>query len=176
MDRLFYTCKSRWIWVCCKAKKWDRAKKRGRAYMCLVCHHQTGEKRIGECYTKKYVAHTVMCRQDGRGRFLVLLDDLSKCWTNSQRKSQLSLNFFIWYLHGMMQQYNKLHEHWYTKISSFRCVEDRNPPQNASDLYTCIWNTGHMQSIAGPVHASAVWTEEKRKKKHCSYRIFIVCR
>ena len=26
----------------------DRAKKRGRAYMCLVCHHQTGEKRIGE--------------------------------------------------------------------------------------------------------------------------------
>ena len=30
---------------------------------------------------------------------------------------------------------------------------------------TCIWNTGHMQSIAGPVHASAVWTDEKKKKK-----------
>ena len=29
----------------------------------------------------------------------------------------------------------------------------------------CIWNTGHMQSIAGPVHASAVWTDEKKKKK-----------
>ena len=57
------------------------------------------------------------------------------------------------------KQYNKLHEHWYTKISSLRCVEDRNPPQNASDLYT-----GHMQSIAGPVHASAVWTDEKKKK------------
>ena len=28
---------------------------------------------------------------------------------------------------------------------------------------TCIWNTGHMQSIAGPVHASAVWTDEKKK-------------
>ena len=39
------------------------------------------------------VARTVMCRQDGRGRFPVLLDDLSKCRTNSQRKSQLSWNF-----------------------------------------------------------------------------------
>ena len=40
---------------------------------------------------------------------------------------------------------------------------------------TCIWNTGHMQSIAGPVHASAVWTDEKNNKTKCSYRIFIVC-
>ena len=43
---------------------------------------------------------------------------------------------------------------------------------------TCIWNTGHMQSIAGPVHASAVWTDENKRKNNtnCSYRIFIVCR
>ena len=39
---------------------------------------------------KSTVARTVLCRQDGRGRFLVLLDDHSKCRTNSQRKSQLS--------------------------------------------------------------------------------------
>ena len=39
---------------------------------------------------KSTVARTVMCRQDGRGRFPVLLDDHSKCSTNSQRKSQLS--------------------------------------------------------------------------------------
>ena len=56
----------------------------------------------------------------------------------------------------------KLHEHWYKKISSLRCVEDRNPPQMHQ---TCIWNTGHMQSIASPVHASAVWTDEKKKTK-----------
>ena len=36
------------------------------------------------------VARTVMCRQDGRGRNPVLLDDLSKCRTHSQRKSKLS--------------------------------------------------------------------------------------
>ena len=35
---------------------------------------------------KSTVVCTVMCRQDGRGRFPVLLDDLSKCRTNSQRK------------------------------------------------------------------------------------------
>ena len=44
----------------------------------------------GEATHKSTVARTVMCRQDGRGRFPVLLDDHSKCRTNSQRKSQLS--------------------------------------------------------------------------------------
>ena len=29
---------------------------------------------------------------------------------------------------------------------------------------TCIRNTGHMQTIAGPVLASAVWTDEKQNK------------
>ena len=42
------------------------------------------------CTHKGTVARTVMCRQDGRGRCPVLLDDHSKCRTNSQRKSQLS--------------------------------------------------------------------------------------
>ena len=28
----------------------------------------------------------------------------------------------------------------------------------------CIRNTGHMQSIAGPVHASAVQTDENKNK------------
>ena len=39
---------------------------------------------------QRTVARTDMCRQDGRGRFPVLLDDHSKCRTHSQRKSQLS--------------------------------------------------------------------------------------
>ena len=41
-------------------------------------------------YIKCTVACTVMCCQDGRGWFPILLDDLSKCRTNSQRKSQIS--------------------------------------------------------------------------------------
>ena len=53
----------------------------------------TIQNKSGKCLTvthKSTVARTVMCRQDGRGRFPVLLDDHSKCRTNSQRKSQLS--------------------------------------------------------------------------------------
>ena len=64
-------------------------------------------------------------------------------------------------LNDIYKQYNKLHEHWYTKISSLSCAEDRNPPQNCIRLVYEKWNTGHMQSIAGPVLASAVWTDEK---------------
>ena len=67
------------------AKSWKRMNKRTllswtsrRLLTCpLVTHKST-------------VARTVMCRQDSRRRFPVLLDDLSKCRTNSQRKSQLS--------------------------------------------------------------------------------------
>ena len=47
-------------------------------------------KHVFSVTHKITVARTVMCRQDGRGRFPVLLDDHSKCRTNSQRKSQLS--------------------------------------------------------------------------------------
>ena len=43
---------------------------------------------------KSTVARTVMCRQDGRGRFPVLLDDHSKC-----REIPTYLEFFIWYVH-----------------------------------------------------------------------------
>ena len=38
---------------------------------------------------------------------------------------------------------------------------------------TCIWNTSHMQSIAGPVHASAVWTDEKKTKKNNNTDLFL---
>ena len=31
---------------------------------------------------------------------------------------------------------------------------------------TCIWNTGHMQSIAGPLLVSAVWTVKKTNKQN----------
>ena len=45
---------------------------------------------VTSCVITAEPVNTVMCRQDGRGRFPVLLDDHSKCRTNSQRKSQIS--------------------------------------------------------------------------------------
>ena len=73
---------------------------------------------------KSTVARTVtcMCRQDGRGRFPVLLDDLSKCRTNSQRKSQLSWNFLYdiyieWYIQTVQQITRTLiHKNQFTSL------------------------------------------------------------
>ena len=57
----------------------------------LIRYLITFEPKQGVTVThKSTVARTLMCRRDGRGRFPVLLDDHSKCRTNSQRKSQLS--------------------------------------------------------------------------------------
>ena len=104
-----------------------------------------------------------MCRQDGRGRFPVLLDDLSKCRTNSQRKSELRIFYMICTLNDIYKQYNKLHEHWYTKISSLRCVEDRNPPQNASDLYMKYWS--YAEHCRPWTRLSGMnWWKKKKKK------------
>ena len=61
---------------------------------------------------KSMVTHTVMCRQDGRGQFPVLLDDLSKCRTNSQRKANLvRISYMTFTLNDIYKQQNKLHEH-----------------------------------------------------------------
>ena len=102
--------------------------------------------------------------------------DFQFCWTISHKENPnlVRILYMVCTLKYIYKQYNKLHEHWYTKISSLRCVRLKMHQ-------TCIWNTGYMQSIAGPVHASAVWTDEKKKinnnnNTNCSYRIFIVCR
>ena len=106
--------------------------------------------------------------------------DFRFCWTISPNVGQthkenpnlVRIFYMIFTLNDtcIYKQYNKVHKHWYTKISSLHWVEDRNPPQNASDLYMKYW------SYAGPVHASAVWTDEKKIRLNYSYRIFIVCR
>ena len=98
---------------------------------------------------KSTVVRTVMCRQDGRGWFPILMDDLSKCRTISQRKSQLSYILCVCdiYINDLYKQY--------TNIVHFAVPRT----ETASKMHqTCIWNTGHMLSIAGPVLASAVCT------------------
>ena len=99
-----------------------------------------------------------------KGRLPVLLcavkmveGDFRFCWTISPNVGQthkenpnlVRILYMVCTLNDIYKQYNKLHKHWYTKISSLHCVTDKMHQ-------TCIRNTGHMQSIAGPVHASAV--------------------
>ena len=60
--------------------------------------------------------------------------------THKENPNLVRILYMVCTLNDIYKQYNKLHEHWYTKISSLRCVADRNPPQNASDLYTKYWS------------------------------------
>ena len=74
--------------------------------------------------------------------------DFRFCWTTTPNVGQthkenpnlVRILYMVCTLNDIYKQYDKLHEHWYTKISSLRCVADRNPPQNASDLYTRYWS------------------------------------
>ena len=74
--------------------------------------------------------------------------DFRFCWTTTPNVGQthkenpnlVRILYMVCTLNDIYKQYNKLHEHLYTKISSLRCVADRNPPQNASDLYTKYWS------------------------------------
>ena len=90
---------------------------------------------------KSTVARTVMCRQDDRGRFLVLwMISPNVGQTHKENPNLVRILHMVCKLNDIYKQYNKLHKHWYTKISSLHCVEDRNPPQNASDLYMKYWS------------------------------------
>ena len=74
--------------------------------------------------------------------------DFRFCWTitpnvgqtHKENPNLVRILYMVCTLNDIYKQYNKLYEHRYTKISSLRCVADRNPPQNASDLYTKYWS------------------------------------
>ena len=89
------------------------------------------------------------------GRLPVLLcavktveGDFRFCWTitpnvgqtHKENPNLVRMLYMACTLNDIYKQYNKLHEHWFTKISSLRGVADRNAPQNASDLYTKYWS------------------------------------
>ena len=110
-----------------------------------------------------------------------VVGDFQFCWTISPNVGQthkenpnwVRIFYMIFTLNDIYKKYNKLHEHWYTKIRSLRCAEDRNPPQNASDLYMIY--RSYAEQCRPCTHLSVVnWW--KKKTLNCSYRIFIVCR
>ena len=131
---------------------------------------------------KSTVARTVMCRQDGRGRFPVLLDDLSKCRTNSQRTTQLRIFYMICTLNDIYKQYNKLHKHWYTKNQFTSLCRGQKLAWKCIRLI--YWSYAEhcrpCARLSGVNWWTKSWGNKKKKKKkkntNCSYRIFIVCR
>ena len=89
------------------------------------------------------------------------------CWTISPNVGQThkenpNLEFFIWYVHWMIYTNSTTN---YTNIDTQKSVHFAvSRTETRLKMHqTCIWNTGHMQSIAGPVRTSAVWTDKKKK-------------
>ena len=104
--------------------------------------------------------------------------DFRFCWAiypnvGQTHKENPELEFFIWYLHYMIYTNSTTN---YTNIDTQKSVlfTVLRTETRLKMHQTCIWSTGHMQSIAGPVLTSAVWTDEKKKTLNCSYRIFII--
>ena len=107
--------------------------------------------------------------------------DFRFCWmicpnvgqTHKDNPNLVRIFYMTFTLNDIYKQYNKLHEHWYTRISSLRCAEDRNP------LKKCIRLVYEMQVICRALQALYSSRRCELMKKitlNCSYRIFIVCR
>ena len=111
--------------------------------------------------------------------------DFRFCWTitpnvgqtHKESPSLVRILYIVCTLNDIYKQYNKLHEHWYTKISSPRCVADRNPPQNASDLYMKYWSYAEHYRPCTRLSGVNWWKQQQQQNNtNCSYWIFIVCR
>ena len=126
----------------------------------------SSERSEWMCVThKSTVVRTVICRQDGRGRFPV-------CWTTSPNVGQTpkenpNLVFYMTFtLNDIYKQYNKLHKHWYTKISSLRCAEDWNPPQKCiRHVYKIQAICRALQALYSPQRCDLIKKKKKKKKK-----------
>ena len=96
--------------------------------------------------------------------------DFRFCWMISPKVGQTHkenpnlVRIFIWHLHWMIYTNSTTN---YTKIDIEKSVHFAVPrTETRLKIHqTCIWNTVHMQSIAGPILASSVWTDEKKNKK-----------
>ena len=106
--------------------------------------------------------------------------DFRFCWTTSSNVGQthkenpnlVRILYMVCTLNDIYKQYNKLHEHWYTNISSLRCVADRNPPQNASDLY--MKYLSYAEHCRPCTRLSGVnWWKQKQTRKSITYNYML---
>ena len=115
--------------------------------------------------------------------FKTVEGDFRFCWTitpnvgqtHKENPNLVRILYMVCALNDIYKQYNKLHEHWYTKILFTSLCRGQNPPQNASDLYMKYWS--YAEHCRPCTHLSGVnWWKQKKNNTDCSYRIFIVCR
>ena len=124
---------------------------------------------------KRTVARTVMCRQDGRERFPVLLDDHSKCRTNSQGKSQLRILYMVCTLNDIyrtVQQITRtlINKNQFTSL----CRGQKSASKCIRLVYEIMVICKALQALYTPQRCELMKT--KTNNTNCSYKIFIVCR
>ena len=138
------------------------------------CIYQLWRHRLHYVTHKSTVARTVMCREDSSGRFLVLLDDRSKCRTNSQRKSQLRIFYTIFTLNDIYKQYNKFTQTLIHKNQFTSPYRGQKPASKCIRLvYEILVICRALQALYTPQQCELM---KKKITLNCSCRIFIVCR
>ena len=108
--------------------------------------------------------------------------DFRFCWTTTPNVGQthkenpnlVRILYMVCTLNDIYKQYNKLHEHWYTKISSLRCRGQKPASKCIRLVYEILVRCRALQALYTPQRCELMKT--KTNNINCSYRIFIVCR
>ena len=114
------------------------------------------------------VSRTVMCRQDGGGRFPVLLDDLSKCRTNTHKKNPNLVRIFFydmyieWYIQTVQQITRTLiHKNQFTSL----CRGQKPASKCIRLVYEILVICRALQALYTPQRCELMKKKKKKKKK-----------
>ena len=117
---------------------------------------------------KSTVARTVICRQDGRGRFPFFFFGQ----TYKENPNLVRILYMVCTLNDIYKQYNKLHVH---KNQFTSLCRGQKPASKCIRLvYEILVICRALLALYTPQRCELMKT--KTNNTNCSYRIFIVCR
>ena len=109
--------------------------------------------------------------------------DFRFCWTitpnvgqtHKENPNLVRILYMVCTLNDIYKQYNKLHEHWYTKNQFTSLCRGQKPASKCIRLvYEILVICRALQALYTPQRCELMKT--KTNNTNCSYRIFIVCR
>ena len=109
--------------------------------------------------------------------------DFRFCWTTTPNVGQthkenpnlVRILYMVCTLNDIYKQYNKLHEHWYTKNQFTSLCRGQKPASKCIRLvYEILVRRRALQALYTPQRRELMKT--KTNNINCSYRIFTVCR
>ena len=95
--------------------------------------------------------------------------------THKENPNLVRILYMVCTLNDIYKQYNKLHEHWYTKVSSTSLCRGQKPASKCIRLvYEILVRCRALQALYTPQRCELMKTKTNNINR--SYRIFIVCR